>query len=320
MKLSCSSLSTLLYSQLPQQLGTGRKSTGSNLEPDAQAIVRTVRWISDIGLESMDLHVTSETHLSMLSTDEDAEKIAQACAEHSVEINHVRCNFLGKRIFHRPDRRSVEEVWGSIAKLAGMVGADTIETVSSPVPLEHFGEQERGNPAWPIQEEVPAPGLVTSWEESWSTFVAAMRRHVGLAENHGLRLALEARPREFLANTDSLLRLMDAVTSERLGAVFDVSHAHVVRDTLSVSVQKLGAKIFCVHLSDNDGVTESHWPPGQGQINWGSVIRALNRVGYDGPVCLDVSGVDVEHEVLEGKSYVESLLRKVAYSSQRLRG
>ena len=76
-------------------------------------------------------------------------------------------------------------------------------------------------------------------------------------------------------------------------------------------LEKLENKIFSVHLSDNDGVTEWHWPPGQGNIDWESVFEALHVVGYEGILSLDVSGIDIEREVKEGKNYIERILKKI---------
>lgn len=257
----------------------------------------------------MDLYVVSENHLSVLSEKESATQIAVACKNHSVEIDHVRCNFLASRVFGQSGENSLENAWGSIATLAQVIGADTIETVTPPVPLHNFGDSQDGNPDFPIYE-LPTRSSSRTWEEIWSTFVIAIKKYTELATKHDLRLALEARPRELLHNTDSFLRLTDAVQSNRLGAVLDISHTYLVRETPAVSIQKLNTKIFCVHLGDNDGLTVAHWPPGQGRINWMSVIKALSAISYSGTLCIDVSGIDVEQEVIEGKSYIERLLQK----------
>ncbi len=139
-----------------------------------------------------------------------------------------------------------------------------------------------------------------------------MRRYAELAELHGLRLAVEPRPSDLLCNTDSLLRLMDAVPSQNLGGVVDFSHIQMAREQPTLSMMKLGKKIFSVHLSDYDGITDCHWPPGQGIIKWEPIFAALREARYNGILSLDVSGMDVEQEVVEARQYVESLLERFA--------
>jgi sugar phosphate isomerase/epimerase len=44
----------------------------------------------------------------------------------------------------------------------------------------------------------------------------------------------------------------------------------------------LGDRLLTLHISDNDGIDERHWLPGQGIINWPGFIRALESSNYAG--------------------------------------
>lgn len=138
-----------------------------------------------------------------------------------------------------------------------------------------------------------------------------MRENANEARKQGLRLAVEPRPREIVSGTDSLLMLFDFLRSDEIGAVVDISHMHIEREVPSISIGKLGSKIFGVHLSDNDGITERHWPPGEGQINWHDVLSALKFVRYTGVLGLEVLGMSVENELLEGIKYIRSVQSEV---------
>jgi sugar phosphate isomerase/epimerase len=153
--------------------------------------------------------------------------------------------------------------------------------------------------------------LKEPWERIWVTYTTAITRYTGIAEEYGLKLALEPRPKELLNGTDSLLRLFEAVPSESLGGLVDVSHLQMAREVPELGIRKLGDKVFGVHLSDNDGVTDWHWAPGNGKINWPPIFEALRNIGYDGELSLDVSGMDIERELVEGKAYVEGLLEAI---------
>ena len=56
-----------------------------------------------------------------------------------------------------------------------------------------------------------------------------------------------------MANTDGLLWLIDAVGDENLGVVLELAHLNAQKEILPLSVEKLGNRIFGIHVSDNDG-------------------------------------------------------------------
>jgi sugar phosphate isomerase/epimerase len=113
-----------------------------------------------------------------------------------------------------------------------------------------------------------------------------------------------------LSNTDAILRLIEEVSAENLGGILDTSHLQIIREVPSVSVHKLGPKLYEFHASENDGVTSYHWAPGQGELDWPDIVASLRDTKYDGGIFVDVTGVNIEEEALEGKKYVESLLKR----------
>ena len=48
-------------------------------------------------------------------------------------------------------------------------------------------------------------------------------------------------------------------------------------------------EIVCLHMHDNDGILDQHLPPNMGTIDWDDVFDALNEVGYDGVLNLEVN-------------------------------
>ena len=40
-------------------------------------------------------------------------------------------------------------------------------------------------------------------------------------------------------------------------------------------------------MHDNNGVSDFHWVPYTGVIDWGDFTKALHEIGYEGPVCLE---------------------------------
>ena len=63
--------------------------------------------------------------------------------------------------------------------------------------------------------------------------------------------------------------------------VIDVNH--FLHDKQEDAIKLIGGdKLKMIHISDYDGTFERHWIPGQGVIDWMSVLGALEEVGFEG--------------------------------------
>lgn len=92
-------------------------------------------------------------------------------------------------------------------------------------------------------------------------------------------IAVEDLPRTCLGrDSDEILELLSA--DERLRVCFDTNH--LLKENLVDFVHKVGHKIITTHISDYDFINERHWLPGEGKIDWPSLIGALKEVGYHG--------------------------------------
>lgn len=105
----------------------------------------------------------------------------------------------------------------------------------------------------------------------------------------GLRLALEYLPRTCPGNSVAELDyLLSGLDPDLAGVCLDLNHANLTQD-LGTSILALSGRIITVHASDNDGVDERHWLPGQGVIAWGPALRALAQARYQGPFLYESS-------------------------------
>ena len=43
-----------------------------------------------------------------------------------------------------------------------------------------------------------------------------------------------------------------------------------------------------LHLHDNREGRDDHLPPGEGTIDWGEALKAIESVGYHGPAVLEI--------------------------------
>ena len=83
-----------------------------------------------------------------------------------------------------------------------------------------------------------------------------------------------------------LAALLVELDHPQLALALDTGHAHLAaspaRETLSA-----GRLLATTHVHDNNGRQDSHEPPGHGTIDWPAWGRALDSVGYHGPIMLE---------------------------------
>ena len=131
-----------------------------------------------------------------------------------------------------------------------------------------------------------AAGL--DWKQNWDDYVDVIRRCCKICAGAGLRYSMEALPFCYVANTASMLRMIDAVGSSTLGVNFDPSHLFPMGEIPNAAIYQLAGRIFHCHFSDNDGVTNAHWRPGQGKIDWTAVMKALRDTGFDDVISIEL--------------------------------
>ena len=177
-----------------------------------------------------------------------------------------------------------------------------------------------------------------SIQENWPRFRSIWSDLIAYAEDQGVRVAIENCPMLYssdewpggknLAVSPAIWRRMfEEIPSPNFGLNYDPSHLVWQQMNYLAPLNEFASRIFRVHLKDASidrqrldqvGILayplEFHTPklPGRGDIDWASFFAALEKSGYDGPVC-----VEVEEREFEG----DLALRKqaLAISAQYLR-
>lgn len=101
-----------------------------------------------------------------------------------------------------------------------------------------------------------------------------------IAKQNGGVLAVEDLPRSCLGNKSSEILELIAVDSS-ISVCFDTNH--LLNEDIVQFIKNVGSRIITTHVSDYDFINERHWLPGEGKIDWQSVLKALKDVGYNGP-------------------------------------
>ena len=147
-------------------------------------------------------------------------------------------------------------------------------------------------------------------------------------QEEGVRYGLEVHPTEIAYDIITARRALDALDNHpRFGFNFDPSHFIHQFINPVFFVEEFGDRIFHVHVKDSrvqlngrNSILSSHldfgdprrgWDfvsPGRGDVQWDQLVRALNRVGYQGPLSIEWedSGMDREWGAPEALKMIRS--------------
>jgi len=99
------------------------------------------------------------------------------------------------------------------------------------------------------------------------------------AEERGATIAVEDLPRTCLGrDSDDILELVGAHPALRV--CFDTNH--LLEEDPAAFIKRVGDRIVTLHVSDYDFKNERHWLPFEGDLDWASILSALDEVGYNG--------------------------------------
>jgi len=289
-------------------------------EPSLDDYAKFTDWVASAGFKGFELAAFSREHFYSEFCDErTVESLKDHYSSLQIVCDAFEAGFLRYMIVD-PSKGNRERALRDMKKVvdvAPQLETDLIYAHSAPHPswkIEWKKLYDEYSP--PLKVHIPKD---FSWKKSWTIYVETIRRLTALAEKAGLKFALEIRPFEIINNSDCMMRLIEAIGSKSFGVIFDTGHLFVQKEMLPVAAEKLGEHIFLVHLADNDGVTDNHWTPGKGSVEWESVLQALKKINYAGYLNVDVAGQyeDISQEILAGKKYIENIFANLHLARHR---
>ena len=224
------------------------------------------------GVEQMELSLRWDKY-----DDVDWASLAQGANEAGIEIRSVHLPFSGEdNPAHMEEaiRQKAIARYKKIMQAASVTGATVYVIHASSEPIS---DEER-----PQQMENAKNSL---------------RELAEFAKTVHACVAVEDLPRTCLGrNSDEILELISV--HENLFVCFDTNHLLMQKN--EDFIKATGKKIVTTHFSDYDYVDEKHWLPGMGDINWSSLMEALEEAGYEGPVMYELyraKGQEIPHAV-----------------------
>ncbi len=135
----------------------------------------------------------------------------------------------------------------------------------------------------------------------------------------GITLLLENMlPHLMFGHTSDILFLLGAIRETNVGTCLDTGHAFLSGDLRTV-IHKLSGHLRMLHVNDNLGDRDGHLPPGEGAIDWISLVRQLRQWRFHGPLILELAASGESPErIMEharhARSYLGEIIAKLELS------
>ncbi len=75
--------------------------------------------------------------------------------------------------------------------------------------------------------------------------------------------------------------ILNEFNSKYLGFCYDSSHDFIDGESKGEILNKWKNRLFCVHLSDNDGTDDKHWLPRKGIVDFKSIVSTIKTTSCD---------------------------------------
>jgi sugar phosphate isomerase/epimerase len=251
-----------------------------------------IRRIAGLGFKAIELIAWNPDYLRDYYTDATIKNLKSVLAGEGIALSQFVSTPHDLSSADPGKREAAVSHWKRTVDVGVELGAPIINMVSAHAfAMKDSQEIPRITTKPLVQTFAAKVPRGVDWDKNFDDYVAGLKQCAAHCEKAGVMMSIEPHPARYVANTDGALRLLEHVNSKAVGINFDPSHTFPVGDFPNISVYRLGKKIIHCHVSDNDGVTNVHWRPGMGKIDWTAMFQALKDVGYDGVISIELEDV-----------------------------
>jgi sugar phosphate isomerase/epimerase len=256
-----------------------------------------------------------------------------------LQCHAISAHLVGQAVLDHIDARHKailpDYIWGD-GKPAGVNQRAIEELKATARAAKKFGVKVvngfTGSSIWHLLYSFPpVPGKMI--DDGFRLFAERFNPILDVFGECGVKFALEVHPTEIAFDIHTAQRALDALGRRpEFGFNFDPSHLRWQGVDPVKFIRAFPDRIYHVHIKDaivkldgTSGVLASHlnfgdhrrgWDfrsPGRGDINFEEIIRALNDIGYQGPLSVEWedSGMDRKFGAKEAAGFV----RKIDFSA-----
>ena len=127
-------------------------------------------------------------------------------------------------------------------------------------------------------------GYGATRKEIWDRLVKSVRELVEHAEKIDMKIVMEALTvyeSNVIKSANDLKELFEAVPSKNLVGMCDIVPPFTQQESIMDYFDKLGDKMYHMHLIDGVSNSDSHVMPGEGEIPMRELVKELKHINYD---------------------------------------
>ncbi len=256
--------------------------------------------------------------------------------KYGLQVYAISHHLVGQAVADRIDERHKDilpdYVWGD-GKPEGVRKRAAEEMIKTGEAAKRLGVKVvngfTGSPVWHLIYSFP-PVPTEMIENGYREFARRWKPILDAYKKLGIRFGLEVHPTEIAFDTTTARKALKALNNHSaFGFNYDPSHLGYQGVDYIGFIHTFADRIFHVHMKDAGwsdipteagvfgghtefGTLERYWDfrsPGRGNINFEEIIRALNRIGYKGPLSVEWedSGMDRDHGAREACDFVKAV-------------
>ena len=256
--------------------------------------------------------------------------------KHGLKVFAISNHLVGQAVCDRIDERHKSilspQIWGD-GKEDGVRTRAAEEMKNTARAAAKLGVNVvpgfTGSSIWAYLYSFP-PNSADLVEKGYQHFAEMWNPILDVFDEVGVRFGLEAHPTEIAFDVASAEAAVKAVGGRKaFGFNYDPSHFVYQNVDYVAFIRKFGDRIYHVHMKDaylaprpteagvfgghlNFGDPRRAWDfrsLGRGSVNFEEIIRALNDVGYQGPLSVEWEDgkMDREHGAVEACAFVRKL-------------
>ncbi len=308
--------------------------TGSRADQPLDALApRAAEW----GYQGLELSTRGDHFEVQRALSEDDYCPAKLAALNRLELSVpvVSCHNVSQAVCDPIDARHrplvPEYVWGD-GDPVGVGQRAAEEVMATARAAQKLGASAlsgfTGSPVWSYVAGWPYPDPAVI-ADALREFARRFHPILDVCQECGLRYAFEVHPGQLAFDLYSAEMVLDALDGrEEFGFTLDPSHLHWTGVDPVEFVRRFRDRIYHVHVKDaavtlngRSSLLNSYFPkgdprrgwdfrsPGRGGIDWEAFVRALNEVGYEGPLAVEWSdaGMDPDAGAEEACRFVRRL-------------
>ena len=126
---------------------------------------------------------------------------------------------------------------------------------------------------------------ITSQEEEWAIFAAAVRKVAERAQSLDLCLVIEVLNRyesHLVVNVAEALAFVGDVGADNVGILLDAYHMNIEEPDPAGALRQAGDRLWLYHVADSN-----RQAIGRGHTDFDAQMAALNEIAYSGPTILE---------------------------------